>query len=57
MTVNIEDLTPEQRAGIERLVNSLACLDLGHVDMEAFLDGDDVRFRCGRCKEVMLGGN
>lgn len=54
--VNIEDLTPEQRAGIQRVVNRLACLDLGHTEMEAYLDGDDVRFRCSRCKEIMMGG-
>lgn len=57
MKKKLTDLTVSELTGLARLMGSLACLTDGHDEIEAFVDGDDVRFRCQRCKEIQYGGN
>lgn len=47
-------MTEEEEAGMERLLAQLACLVRGHEEPEAYPEDDHVRFRCKRCKQIVL---
>lgn len=47
-------MTEEEEAGLTRLLAHLACLVRGHEEPEGFMEEEHARFRCPRCKQILL---